>query len=139
MPVYTFKVRDGRGGAEDSVGVALHDRGEAEQYAQRVVRELMRARERRTRCWELEIYELGHGGEPRHVLRIPFATADPTLDHLAPSLRATTELACQRRGSLAEIIHAAKLTVRESRALIARSRGKLYVAAEFGERTIRDA
>jgi hypothetical protein len=39
--------------------------------------------------------------------------------------------------SFREAMTAASITRRESRALVARSRGKPYLAAEFGQRTIR--
>jgi hypothetical protein len=39
---------------------------------------------------------------------------------------------------LHDTFHAASITRRESQALIARSQGKLYLAADRGEKTIRD-
>jgi hypothetical protein len=45
---------------------------------------------------------------------------------------------CDRRRSVDEMIYTARGTVRESQALVARSRGHLYVAARSGEKTIRD-
>jgi hypothetical protein len=45
---------------------------------------------------------------------------------------------CDRRLAVDETIYAVCNTVRESQALMARSRGQLYVAARSGEKTIRD-
>jgi hypothetical protein len=44
---------------------------------------------------------------------------------------------CDHCRSLNEVMSAASVTMRESRALVARSRGKPYLAAAFGQRTIR--
>jgi hypothetical protein len=43
----------------------------------------------------------------------------------------------ERRRQLSEVIHALNTTVIESRALVARSRGKPYLASRFGRGTIR--
>ena len=79
---------------------------------------------------------------PRHRLstrtRIPFASIDPTLDHLVPKLRTMVEDMCERKRLLGEVLHVVSATVQESRALVARSRGKPYVASRFGKSIIRD-
>ena len=69
---------------------------------------------------------------------IPFASIDPTLDHLLPNLRTAVEMASERRRLFCEVLHAANDTMQESRALVARSRGKLYLASWLGRSTIRD-
>ena len=134
MPNYTFELRDGHGGIDDKTGVSLTDGAEALRYAQTVVHELMRSREVQTRTWRLDVYDEGGA----RVLELPFASLDPTLDHLRPELRAMVEKFCNRRRALDETIYVVCNTVRESRALVAQSRGKLYVAAQSGEKTIRD-
>jgi hypothetical protein len=133
MPVYTFKLRDGSCEVQDEVGVNLPDREQALHYARDVARELMNCREPQTRTWLLGVYENRH----ERVFEIPFATIDGTLDHLAPELRSKVEDLCDRSRSLKEAISAARLTVRESRALVSRSRGKPYLAAKHGQKTIR--
>jgi hypothetical protein len=130
MPSYTFELRDGECPIETDV--ELPDREDAAAYGREVVRELMSSREEETRGWCLQIYEQG-----KLVCEIPFASVDRTLDHLRPDLRATVERWCQARRSLKEAAYAARMTMRESRALVARSRGKPYLAAERGKRTIR--
>lgn len=133
MPLYTFELRDGSRRIQDPIGVQLHDHFAAYDYACEVVRELMSGREGETRTWRLDVYE----GTAARAFAIPFASVDPTLDHLLPELRATVERWCERSRSLQEAVSAARVTVRESRALVARSRGKPYLAAEYGETTIR--
>jgi hypothetical protein len=135
MAIYTFRVRDGRGDVEDTTGVELPDRDGAVRYANDVVRELMRSREVETRSWCLEIYE--SGGDSL-VCEIPFASIDPSLDHLTPTLRTMVESISERKRLLSDAIHNVKGTIQESRALVARARGKPYLASRFGKAVIRD-
>lgn len=134
MPNYTFELRDGSGGIDDETGVALADSADALHYAQTIVHELMRSREAQTRTWRLDVYDEAGAC----VIELPFASVDPTLDHLRPELRAMVEKFCDRRRSVDELVYIARNTVSELRALVAKSRGKLYVAARSGEKTIRD-
>jgi hypothetical protein len=134
MPTYTFELKDGSCGIADETGVNLPDREHALGYAIEVARELMGGREAQTRFWRLDVYE--GGGE--RIFEIPFVRVDRTLDHLAPELRTVMEGLCDRHRSLKEANYAARVTVRESRALIAIARGKPYLATYAGERTIRD-
>ena len=136
VPTYTFKLRDGQGGVEDAVGVALSNRDSALRYAHDVVYELMRGRELETRSWCLDVFERGAGDCP--ICEIPFASVDPSLDHLAPDFRIMVESALEHRRRLSDVIHTVKETVRESRALVARARGKPYLASRFGKAIIRD-
>jgi hypothetical protein len=94
----------------------------------------MHAREPQTRSWHIDVYEDG-----RQLHRVPFASLDPTLDHLGPRLRTTVEASCESIHAARQILSAARATVRESRALVRRSRGKPYLATERGEPTIRTA
>jgi len=134
MPTYTFKVLDGCGDVKDESGVSFRHRDRAIQYARDVVHELMRNREVETRSWRLDIYENSDGP----IYAIPFASIDPTLDHLVPKLRTMVESMSERKRQLGEVVHAVEVTVQESRALVARSRGKPYLASQFGRSTIRD-
>jgi hypothetical protein len=135
MAIYTFRVRDGRGDVEDTAGVELPDRDNALRYARDVVHELMRSRELETRSWRLEIYESGADGP---ICEIPFASVDPSLDHLTPKLRTMVESVSERQRLLGDVIHTAEATIQESRALVARSRGRPYLASRFGKSVIRD-
>lgn len=132
MPIYAFELCDGTHPVTDE-GVQLPDREHAFAYAQQVVRELMKGCEARTRTWRLDVYEAGE----RLVLRIPFVRLDPVLANLDPPMRTTFERLCDNHRSLREAVHVAQRTVRESRALVARSRGRPYLAALGGEKTIK--
>jgi hypothetical protein len=118
MPNYTFELRDGFDPIEDDVGVILTDRQDAYQYARGVVRELMSGREAQTRTWRLDVYE----NSEERVFAIPFASLDETLAHL-----------CERDRRLCEATQSA---LRESRARLARSRGKPYLITNLGKQTI---
>jgi uncharacterized protein DUF6894 len=113
--------------------VRLPDRDRAFEYALDVAHELMSCREAQTRSWRLDVYD----DQGERILELPFAGIDPTLDHLVPAMRTTVERMCDRYRSLREAMAAARVTVRESRALVALSRGRPYLATELGERTIR--
>jgi hypothetical protein len=93
----------------------------------------MSGREAETRFWRLDVYEDNN----ERIVEIPFASIDWTLDHLVPELRAIVEGLCDHRRSLKEANYAARVTLRESRALVAIARGKPYLATYAGERTIR--
>jgi hypothetical protein len=134
MPVYTFDLEDGSGRIGDEQGVVLSDRAQARDYARAVVRELMEYREAKTRSWQLDVYEDG-----KKAFEIPFDQLDRTLDHLPPELRTMVIALSDRVRSLHEVMAATYITLRESRALVARSRGRPYLATIRGEPTIRDS
>jgi hypothetical protein len=135
MPVYTFKLRDGRGGVEDATGIQLPRRDSAIHYAHDVVHELMRRRELETRSWRLDVYE-AEDNSP--ICEIPFASVDSSLDHLTPKFRTLVESMSERKRLLSDVVHTVKSTIQESRALVARARGKPYLASRFGKPIIRD-
>ncbi|MBV8751247.1 MAG: hypothetical protein JO328_00110 [Hyphomicrobiales bacterium] len=131
MPLYTFELHDGERPVGDETGVWFADRERALDHAYDVARELMNAREPQTRTWRLDLYEDGS-----RVEQIPFAQLDPTLDHLSPALRTAVERGCDRLRDFKQAMSAAQTTVRESRALVARSRGRPYLATDRGKPTI---
>ncbi len=63
---------------------------------------------------------------------------DPTLNHLTSEQRELVEHNSRLLRSLRNAVHAASLTGREARSLVARSRGKPYLAADRGRKVIRD-
>jgi hypothetical protein len=134
MPTYTFKLLDDGGGVTDDIGLRLPDTKAAYGYACDVAFELMDHREAATRSWRLDVYENG----AKKLFGILFATIDETLNHLKPDNRKLVEMTAMRRRLLHDTFHAAWITCRESQALIARSRGKLHLVADRGEKTIRD-
>jgi hypothetical protein len=135
MPIYTFKLRDGSGSIDDEAGVRLPTRANALSYAYDVACELMNCREQKTRHWRPDVYEDGR----ECVFIIPFARIDSSLNHLMPELRSMVERSCDRLRALNEVMAAARVTVREARALVARSRDKPYLATCAGQETIRPA
>jgi hypothetical protein len=132
MPLYTFELQDGERPVGDETGMWFADRERALHYAHDVARELMSAREPQTRTWRLDVYEDG-----RRVEEIPFARVDWTLDHLNADLRTSVEVWCDALRNCKQAVSAARATMRESQALVARSRGKPYLATERGQPTIR--
>src|SRR5215831_1536786 len=134
MPTYTFRLMDDDSGVADSAGLRLADAKVAYCYACDVAHEMMDHREAATRSWRLDVYENG----ATKLFEILFATIDETLNHLKPDNRKLVELTAVRRRLLHDTFHAAWITGRESQALISRSRGRLYLATDHGEKTIRD-
>ena len=134
MPTYTFRLLDDSGGVADDLGLGLPDTKAAYSYARDVALELMDHREATTRSWRLDVYEVGS----EKVFEILFASIDETLNHLKPDNRKLVEMTAMRRRLLQDTLHATWITCRESQALLARSQGKLYLAAVHGRKTIRD-
>lgn len=134
MPTYTFRLMDDDGGVADNVGLRLADAKVAYCHACVVAHELMDHREARTRSWRLDVYENG----AKKLFEILFASIDETLDNLKPENRKLVEMTAMRRRSLQDTLYAARISYRESQALVARSRGKPYLAVDHGQKTIRD-
>jgi hypothetical protein len=134
MPRYTFKLSDGGSGVEDDVGVSLPNAEVAYRYACDVALELMNRRERRTRHWQLDVYE----AKGKRVFEIPFAGLDPALTHLRAEQREPVEHGSRVIRSFKNALYAATLSEREARSWMARSRGKPYLAADRGRKVIRD-
>jgi hypothetical protein len=133
MPVYRFELRDGTSGIRDDLGASLPDREHALAYARAITHELMRGHELQTRWWLLNVYDEAR----QKIFDVPFASLDPAFDLLKPELRAQVIAFCERVRTLREMIASAKITMRESQALVAQSQGRPYLATDRGERTIR--
>jgi hypothetical protein len=134
MPAYTLRLLDDGGGVTDDLGLRLPNTKAAHDYACDVALELMDHREEATRSWRLDVYENG----AKKLFEILFASIDQTLNHLKQDNRKLVEMTAMRRRSIQDIYHAAWITCRESQALVALARGKLYLATDHGEKTIRD-
>jgi hypothetical protein len=93
----------------------------------------MHGHEREARCWRLNVYDQAW----QKIFDIPFASLDPALDLLKPELRARMIEFCERVRAIRETVASAKITMRESQALVARSRGRPYLATYRGERKIK--
>ena len=72
------------------------------------------------------------------VFEVPFASLDPTLDHLSAPLRDLVEDSARRVRLLNDTGYDTRATVREAQSLVARSRGKPYLAAHHGRKVIPD-
>ncbi len=134
MPTYTFRLLNDGSGVTDDLGMRLPDSKAAYGYACDVAHEVMDHREVSTRSWRLDVYENG----TEKLFEILFASIDQTLNHLKPDNRKLVETTSMRRRLLQDTLHEAWITCRESRAILARSQGKLYLAADHGEKTIHD-
>ena len=73
-------------------------------------------------------------GEGNSVLTLPFATVDPTLDHLQPELRQLIERLSESQRQLAETMFSSEALMYYERATAARWSGRPYLAARFGQR-----
>ena len=129
---YTFALRADEALIEDESGIWFEDRGRAREYARDVAHELMHGREEETRSWCLEVYEGG-----ARIYELLFASIDPTLADLPPRLRATVEQASEKKLAFRDALATVHATMRESKALVARSRGKPYLATLAGQPTVR--
>jgi hypothetical protein len=109
MPLYTFELQDGQHPVGDETGVWFADRERALDHAHRVARELMSAREVQTRTWRLDVYEDG----------------SRVVERCYDTLR-----------DFKQAMSVARATMQESRALVARSRGKPYLATDGGKPTM---
>ena len=127
MPCYYFQLREGHGGISDPEPCDLPDDQAALAYAWTVATEVMKNRERETRHWRLGIRR---EQEADCFTELQFAATDRTLNHLTGNLRRLVENNSSKRLSLQEAIYAARRTVRRSRALVSRSRGKPYLVSD---------
>jgi hypothetical protein len=100
MPVFYFHLRDGNSGLLDNQGQKLSDAAAARAYAVRVARELMRSCELEKRHYRLDVCD----EEGCMVAEVPFATVDPTLDHLQPDLRNVVERLSETKREVRETL-----------------------------------
>ena len=130
MQAFYFHLRAGDHRILDEEGEELPDARAARDHAIQVVRELMRARESRTRHYRLDVCDQDGG----LVAEVPFATVDPTLNHLQTDLKRLVErLTDTRREFYETLVDTDRLRL-ELRAMRFRLRGKPYVVARKGQR-----
>ena len=106
MPVFYFHLRNGNCEFRDDQGQELPDVQAARNHAIRVARELIRKSEIEERHCRLDVYD-----ESGLVAEVPFATVDPTLDHLSPDLRQLVERICETRREFAETLSSMEFLV----------------------------
>ena len=114
----------------DEEGEWLPDARAARDHAIQVVRELMRARESRTRHYRLDVCDEDGG----LVAELPFATVDPTLNHLQTDLKRLVERLSETRREFYETLVDTDHLRLELRAMRFRARGKPYLITRKGER-----
>jgi hypothetical protein len=119
MPTYTFKLRSDVDWVADNVGATLADNASAYRYARCVARACAVANYKRAIGFSKSIRKWA-----RSRYSISFSQTSITLDHLRRELRVLVEKVSEKKRALKDVIHDIGLTVRESQALLARSRGK---------------
>ncbi len=129
MRRYFFHLRDGYRGYADSTGVNLSDDDTARGYACRVGSELMKNRELEVRHWRIQV----QNEDEQTIFEIPLITLDATLSHLSPLHKKAMEELSHRCYALREAIAQARIVQNQARALIAKSRGRPYLAADHGD------
>ena len=132
MARYFFDLKDGERGYVDRVGVDLSNDDEARHHADLVAAELLKNRERKARHWHIDV----HDGEHRKLFEVAFIGHDRTLGHLSPPLKNAIEELSRRRRALVEVMGKSRAVKRQAKALMAKSRGRLYIAADEGEEVL---
>jgi len=127
MPAFYFHLRDGHCEFRDDQGQELPDLAAARAYAVQVARELIRKGETEKRHYRLDVYD-----ERGLVAAVPFATVDPTLDHLSPDLRQVVERTCETRREFAETLSSLESLMLRLRQMRGRSNPRLV--AQDGRR-----
>jgi hypothetical protein len=130
MPLFHFDLHDGHGIHLDPHGTLLADAAEARSHATQVACELMRNREPRTRYWTLDVCDAGR----ELLFEIDFVSLDPTVYHLPPQVRESVLRLCAAFRGLTQTMSACRMTLLQSRALLAQAEHKPYVIAQDGHR-----
>ncbi len=123
MPQYHFHLRARGNIHRDRDGVELPDVAGARAHAEAVADELMRHSDGGTRHWSLFVED--ENGEV--LFDVLFADVDAALASHAPEFRQLAVETCRRHGAFIDALCALRVTLVESRMLIARSRGRPYL------------
>ena len=133
MPSYTFRMRGFRRAPANSDSVDFPTVEAALSYACEVARELMGCRELLVEYWWLDVYD----ANDQSIFQIPLRIADAAFVHPSHKGLPRRLRRDKRELNLTNLLESVQVTVRESRALVARARGKPYIATDCGEETIR--
>jgi len=128
MAIYYFNLKGLHGRYVDPHGTELADLAEAKEHARQVARELMHRRESKTWSWRLEVCDAGR----IPVFELLFATADPKLAQLPPTLRARVEEVSARTGGVADAIVDIRNSLHQLRGSLAQSNREPYLVALDG-------
>ena len=129
MPIFYFHLRDGKSGLLDNQGQELADAAAARAHAVQVARELMRSCELEKRHYLLDVCD----EEGRVVAEVPFATVDPTLDHLQADLRNLVERLSETRREVGETLFSLQFLTLRLRALRG-ANWRPHLVAQGGQR-----
>jgi hypothetical protein len=132
MRRYHFHLKDGYGGYADRGGVCLPSDDAAREHAHRVAAELMKNQERKARHWRIHVQDT----QGNTLFEVPFIGLDGTLSHLSPALKTAMEELSQRCYALREAIAQTRAVQIQARAVVAKSRGRPYLAADDGEEVV---
>ena len=125
MPLYYFDLWNGIGWTTDEDGVELADVAAAQRYSTDVARDIARNQERQARTYCIAVRDVAHG----QLFVLPFCHLAEVVGHVDPETRAVLEVSVTRRRELSQAVRASHETVAQSRAALARSRGKPYLIA----------
>jgi hypothetical protein len=115
----------------DCDGTDLADDGAAVAHASRVACEMMKGNAPAKRHWRLRVSDSEH----TVISDLLFASVDGTLDHFTPQLRQTIENVCREYAGVRETIAKLDMSIRETRAVMARRHGKPFLAT-IGDRRL---
>ena len=113
----------------DREGTELPDAAAAREHAAAVGNELMQHGNGATRHWSLRVDD--EAG--KQLFDVYLSDNDPSLAAYSPQARALVGETCRRVGALTDALAAARATCMESRALLARARGKPQLVYARGE------
>jgi hypothetical protein len=130
MPLFHFDLHDGHGIHMDPDGMLFADAAEARSHGTQVACELMRNREPRTRYWTLDVCDAGR----ERLFEIEFVSLDRTVHDLPPKMRESVLRLCAAFRSLTRTMSDCRMTILQSRALLAQAERKPYVIAQDGHR-----
>jgi len=130
MPRFHFNLHDGYGVHPDLDGTLLPNVEAAYEYGVAVAHELMRHREARARYWKLDVCDAA--GEV--LAEVDFAQIDQTLDYVPVHVRESMVHLGRTMRTMAETIAQCRMTILQSKALMAQTEGRPYVVAEKGRR-----
>jgi hypothetical protein len=124
MPRFHFHLRAAGTIHRDTDGMDLPDLEAVREHATAVAQELMRHSTRMTRHWSICVED----EHDERALDLFFADVDPSLAAYSPQTRMLVIETSRRLGALTDALCEIRATQLETRILIARSRGKPYLA-----------
>ena len=132
MASYFFNLRNAQGGYVDRTGVELADDDAARMYACLVAGELMKNREIQAWHWRIDVRD----SEGRRLFEVAFVSHDPRVRRMHPSHQEKLEKLSERRCELAEAMDQSRAVKQQAKAVVAKARGKPYLAADEGEEVL---